>query len=92
MICPIIIHLVDDSNIYKISKIIHLAFKASSFEQEFFYAYLCVAVERYDHLIEKEYGNELNMQEEKLGVLIEKIPVLTLMERCKNILMHAKNK
>jgi hypothetical protein len=32
------------------------------------------------------------MHEEKLGVLIEKIPVLTLMERGKNILIHAKNK
>ena len=32
------------------------------------------------------------MQEEKLGVLIEKIPVLTVMERGKDIVSHAKNK
>ena len=38
-----IVHLVDESNIYKISKIIHLAFKASAFEQEFFFSYLCMA-------------------------------------------------
>ncbi len=38
-----IVLLVDESNIYKISKIIHLAFKASSFEQEFFFSYLCMA-------------------------------------------------
>lgn len=42
-VSPIIAQLVDDSNIYKISKIIHLAFKASSFEQEFFFSYLCMA-------------------------------------------------
>lgn len=47
-VSQIIAHLVDESNIYKISKIIHLAFKASSFEQEFFFSYLCMAAEKFD--------------------------------------------
>jgi hypothetical protein len=55
-----IVELVDDSNIYKISKIIHLAFKASSFEQEFFFSYLCMAAEKFDTA--NISANELAMQ------------------------------
>lgn len=55
-----IVELVDDSNIYKISKIIHLAFKASSFEQEFFFSYLCMAAEKFDTA--SISANELSMQ------------------------------
>ncbi len=74
-----IVLLVDESNIYKISKIIHLAFKASSFEQEFFFSYLCMAAERFDTANVSQ--NELNMQMEKLTALIEKLPVNIITER-----------
>ncbi len=40
-VCPKILELVNENNVYKVSKIIHLAFKSSEYEQELFYLYLC---------------------------------------------------
>lgn len=74
-----IIHMVDESNIYKISKIIHLAFKASSFEQEFFFSYLCMAAQRFDAANLSQ--SELGMQLEKLTALIEKLPFHIITQR-----------
>lgn len=85
-----IVELVDESNIYKISKIIHLAFKASSFEQEFFFSYLCTAADKFDSLNSSE--NELNMHLEKLTALIEKLSFNIITERGHNIVERMQNK
>ena len=45
---PSILREIDENSVIKVSKIVHLAFKSTAFEEELIYSFLCNALAKFN--------------------------------------------
>jgi hypothetical protein len=74
---------VSDENIYKLCKVVNLAFKKTDLEQEILFQYLVDLLKEYQTSIEigDSSQQDLARQVDKFKGLIHKMPIKYLMER-----------